>query len=108
MSDLWIAGISRGHNGAVCLLKNGEIIFSIEEERLSRRKYDGAPLAGMLKIREYTKKLDYLVLVHTQGLEVGGRLEFSGDDVYSGIARKLGMIEDRQCCLLYTSDAADE
>lgn len=97
MSDLWIAGISRGHNGAVCLLKNGEIIFSIEEERLSRRKYDGAPLAGMLKIREYTKKLDYLVLVHTQGLEVGGRLEFSGDDVYSGIARKLGMIEDRQC-----------
>ena len=23
--DLWIAGISRGHNGSVCLMKNGEI-----------------------------------------------------------------------------------
>jgi carbamoyltransferase len=99
MSDVWIAGISRGHNGAVCLLKNGEIVFSIEEERLSRRKYDGAPLAGMLKIQEYTKKLDYLVLVHTQGIHVGGRLEFSGDDVYSGLARKIGLIEDRMCSI---------
>ena len=97
MSDLWIAGISRGHNGAVCLLKNGEIVFSIEEERLSRRKYDGAPLAAMLKILEYTKKLDYLVLVHTQGLDVGGKLEFSGEDVYHGLARKVGLIEDRMC-----------
>ena len=24
--DIWIAGITRGHNGAVCLLKNGEIV----------------------------------------------------------------------------------
>ena len=33
----WIAGIARGHNSGVCLLKDGEVVFSIEEERL--RKY---------------------------------------------------------------------
>jgi predicted NodU family carbamoyl transferase len=43
--DIWIAAIARGHNSGVCLLKNDEIIFSIEEERLSRSKYDGGPYA---------------------------------------------------------------
>ena len=42
--DLWILGISRGHNAGACLTKNGKIIFAIEEERLSRKKYDGSPL----------------------------------------------------------------
>jgi len=32
----WIAGLTRGHNGGICLLKDGEVVFSIEEERLSR------------------------------------------------------------------------
>jgi len=63
--DIWIAAIARGHNSGVCLLKNGEIIFSIEEERLSRHKYDGVPFASMVKILEYTDKLDYLVVAHT-------------------------------------------
>ena len=62
----WILGIARGHNGGVCLLKDGEIVFSIEEERLSRVKYDGAPLAAMNKVLEYTKKVDMLVIAHTQ------------------------------------------
>jgi len=91
--DIWIAAIARGHNGSVCLLKNGEIIFSIEEERLSRKKYDGGPLAAMLKILDYTDKIDYLVIAHTQKLsETAGRIDFSGDDIYTGLARKLGLI----------------
>ena len=92
---LWIAGIARGHNAGVCLLKDGEIVFSIEEERLTRRKYDGGPLASMLKILEYTNKLDYLVVSHTQTLkDSAGTLEYSGEDVYTGLARKLGLIEE--------------
>ena len=55
---VWIAGIARGHNAGVCLLKDGEIVFSIEEERLTREKYDGGPLASMLKIKELPKNLD--------------------------------------------------
>ena len=46
----WIAGLTRGHNGGICLLKDGEVIFSVEEERLSRQKYDGGPFAAMMKI----------------------------------------------------------
>ena len=63
---VWIAGIARGHNAGVCLLKDGEVVFSVEEERLTRQKYDGGPLASMVKILEYTDKLDYLLLFHTK------------------------------------------
>ena len=93
-NDIWIAGISRGHNAGVCLLKNGEIVFSIEEERLSRRKYDGGPYAAIVKILDYTDKLDYLVIAHTQSLDsTAGRVDFSADDVYTGLCRKLGLID---------------
>ena len=89
MNDpVWIAGIARGHNSGVCLLKDGEIVFSIEEERLTRVKYDGGALASILKIKEYTDKLDYLVICHTTPLDTAGILDYT--------------------CLLYTSDAADE
>jgi len=88
----YILGISRGHNAAVCLLKDGEIVFSIEEERLTRRKYDGAPLAGIVKVLEYTKKIDALVIAHTQPDD--SRLDYSGDKVYQGLARKLGLISN--------------
>ena len=90
----WIAAIARGHNAGVCLLKDGEIVFSIEEERLSRHKYDGGPYASMMKILEYTDKLDYLVIAHTQKLkDTAGRVDFTGDDVYTGLARKMGLID---------------
>lgn len=89
----WIAGITRGHNGATCLLKDGELVFYIEEERLSRKKYDGGPLAGMLKIKEYTDKIDFLVVAHTQSLDTAGKIDFMGDDMYTGWARKLGLID---------------
>ena len=93
----WIAAITRGHNAAVCLLKDGEIVFAIEEERLSRHKYDGGPYACMVKILEYTDRLDYLVIAHTQPLnETAGHVDFTGDDVYTGLARKLGLIDRKQ------------
>jgi carbamoyltransferase len=92
----WIAAIARGHNSGVCLMKDGEIVFSIEEERLTRQKYDGGPYASMVKILEYTDKLDYLVVAHTQSLkETAGTVDYTGDDVYTGLARKLGLIENR-------------
>lgn len=98
MSDkkpLWIAGVARGHNAGVCLMKDGEIVFSIEEERLTRRKYDGGPLASMMKILEYTNELDYIVISHTQTLaDSAGRLDYSGEDVYTGLARKFGLIKE--------------
>lgn len=100
MKDSWIAAIARGHNGGVCLLKNGKVVFSIEEERLTRYKYDGGPYASMMKIKEYTDKLDYLVIAHTTHKDDGSaKVDFTGEDVYTGIARKLNLI-DRKSNLL--------
>lgn len=95
MTTGYILGIARGHNAGACLLKDGKVVFSIEEERLSRMKYDGGPYASMMKVLEYTKKIDYLVIAHTQGLDTAGRVDYSGDDVYTGLARKLGLIHHR-------------
>lgn len=92
----WIAGITRGHNGGVCLLKDGEIVLAVEEERLTRSKYDGAPLVSITKILEYTDRLDYLVVAHTEPLSASGnQLEYCGGDPYTGLARKLGLIDRR-------------
>ena len=58
----YIAPTVRGHNAGVCpSLKDGEVVFSIEEERLSRRKYDGDPMS-MVEILKYTDKIDYPVV----------------------------------------------
>lgn len=97
MSTGYIAGIARGHNAGVCLLKDGEIVFSIEEERLTRQKYDGGPYASIKKILEYTDKIDYLVVAHTQSLrDSAGQVDYSGGDVYTGLARKFGLIDRNQ------------
>lgn len=93
--SLWIAGITRGHNGGLCLLKDGEIVFNSEEERFSRHKYDGGPFACMVKILEYTDRLDFLAVAHTTNLSepMTPHIDFTGDNVYTGLARKLGLIE---------------
>lgn len=56
-----ILAINPGHNGSVCLLEDGKIIYYIEEERLSREKYDGNPfrscIIGLLK-----HKIDIVIL----------------------------------------------
>lgn len=94
MNTGYILGISRGHNAGICLLKDGEIVFAIEEERLSRQKYDGGPYAAMIKVKEYTDKVDVIVISHTQSLEdTCGRVDYSGDFIYTGLARKLGLID---------------
>ncbi len=90
----YIAAIARGHNSGVCLLKDGKVVFSIEEERLSRQKYDGGPYASMMEILKYTDKIDYLIVAHTQKLkDTAGKVDFTGDDVYTGLARKMGLID---------------
>ena len=94
MKTGYILGLSRGHNAGACLVKDGEIIFALEEERLSRQKYDGSPLALFNKVLEYTDKVDYIIISHTTPLgDTAPKIEYTGDDVYSGLARKLGLID---------------
>ena len=93
MNTGYILGISRGHNAGACLLKDGEIVFALEEERLSRHKYDGSPFATMMKVKEYTDKVDAIVICHTQPLDIAGRCEYTGDNMYTALARKMGLID---------------
>jgi len=65
MDDTYILGMSRGHNSSVCLLKNGEQIFYIEEERLSRAKHDGTPFRALDEIKKYTDRIDFVAIAHT-------------------------------------------
>jgi carbamoyltransferase len=96
MKTGYIAGISRGHNAGVCLLHNGKIVFALEEERLSRTKFDGSPLAAINLIKQYTDKIDFLVISHTTNIDTTAPIiEFQGDDIYTGLARKLGLIEKK-------------
>lgn len=59
---VWVAGVSAaGHNSSICLLKDGELIFSLEEERLSRNKADNMPLLLLNSVKKHTNKLDYIL-----------------------------------------------
>lgn len=80
-----ILAINPGHNGSVALVSDGKLKIYIEEERLSRKKYDGNPFLGMLKIiQEY--KIDHLVIGGT-GQEVH-RLPWTGENSYESLVKK--------------------
>lgn len=79
-----ILAINPGHNASVALVKNGELVYFIEEERLSRHKYDGNPFAGILEAMD--ERIDVFLL---GGTSVDfPRLPWTGEDPYSAIVRK--------------------
>ena len=79
-----ILAINPGHNGSAALLVDGELKFYIEEERLSRNKYDGNPYKGMIEALKYG--VDVLVIGGTS--EHFPKLPWTGEDPYSGFLRK--------------------
>ena len=82
-----IVSIARGHNSSTTLMVDGEIIFYLEEERLTRSKYDGSPLAGLIKVFDYVDHIDHLIVCHTCG--DNPILDWTGECVYDGLIRKL-------------------
>ena len=79
-----ILGINPGHNGSAAFLVDGELKFYIEEERLSRSKYDGNPYRGILEALPYG--IDVLVIGGTS--EQLPQLPWTGEDPYSALVRK--------------------
>ena len=45
-----ILGVNPFHNGSICVLSDGEVLEYIEEERLTRQKYDELPFKSILNI----------------------------------------------------------
>lgn len=82
-----IVAIARGHNASTTLLVDGQIVFYLEEERLTRTKYDGAPLAGLIEVFKHVDRIDHLVVCHTH--RDGPLLDWTVEDLYVGMVRKL-------------------
>tara|TARA_B100001094_G_scaffold146860_1_gene142202 strand:- start:2888 stop:4588 length:1701 start_codon:yes stop_codon:yes gene_type:complete len=82
-----ILAVARGHNGSTTLMVDGEIVFYLEEERLTRFKYDGSPMLGILKAFEYVDHIDHLVVCHTH--RSGPNLDWTGEHMYEGFVRKI-------------------
>lgn len=56
-----VLAINPGHNGSVALVSDGKLVLYIEEERLSKVKYDGAPFLSILESFNYLRSLDAVV-----------------------------------------------
>jgi carbamoyltransferase len=80
-----ILAINPGHNGSAALVSDGEIKYYVEEERLSRMKYDGNPFRGMIDIMQRWP-IDELVIAGT-GQE-DHKLPWTGEDAYTALVRK--------------------
>jgi len=61
-----ILGINLSHNSSVCVLEDGEVIFYLEEDRLSRKKYDDIPLELLIKVSSLFK-IDEIALSGLSG-----------------------------------------
>lgn len=80
-----ILGINPGHNGSAALVSDGEVVFYVEEERLTRMKYDGNPFRGILEILKKWH-VDELIIAGTGQEE--HRLPWTGEDAYTALVRK--------------------
>lgn len=66
---MYILGINISHHTSSCLLLDGEIVYYIEEERLSRKKNHlisrdvpvNFPIRGAENAKNYTKYIDYII-----------------------------------------------
>ena len=82
-----IVSCNRGHNASTTLMVDGEVIFYLEEERLSRFKRDGTPLLGLAKVFDYVNYIDELVVCHTH--RDGPQSDWTAEDLYKCFVRKL-------------------
>jgi len=80
-----VLGINPGHNGSAALVSDGKLVYFVEEERLSRMKYDGNPYRAMIDIMSKWT-IDELVICGT-GQE-RHQLPWTGEDSYTALVRK--------------------
>lgn len=80
-------GVSRVHNSAVSLLKDGELIFHIENERLSNIKYDAFPFHALLKLPDYVSHVDNVCIAGV-GKTVACE-NYLQEDIYTAVVKRL-------------------
>ena len=82
-----ILGINPGHNGSAALISDGELIYYLEEERLSRFKRDGNPFRTIIDIcSKY--KIDELAIAGTNDPLESSTLPWTHESPYVALVRK--------------------
>lgn len=84
---MWLLAVNTGHNGATALYKDSELIYYIEEDRLSRAKYDGNPFLGLEKAFEYTDAINFLIICTTSNALIP-EMPWTVEDPYTCYVRK--------------------
>jgi carbamoyltransferase len=80
-----IVGLNRHHNGATTLLRDGEVVFHVEEERITRQKHAHTPYLSLLETLGHSKKIDALVMCGMADLP---KVEHHSLDFYTTILSK--------------------
>lgn len=80
-----ILAVNPGHNGSVALVVDGTLQFYIEEERVTRSKYDGHPMKAMVKVLESHFVDEIVVGGTTNDLP---KMPWTGEEPYGSLARK--------------------
>ncbi len=80
-----VMAINPGHNGSVALVCDGKLEYYMEEERMTRAKYDGNPFRSMIYLLE-RYHIDEFVVCGT-GQEKHS-LPWTGENSYHALVRK--------------------
>ncbi len=83
---MYILSIVTGHNASTTLLKDGDILFHIEEERLTRIKRDGTPFKTLLNIPQFTDTIDLFLISGTHDTP---QAEWIGISYYEALLKKM-------------------
>ena len=64
----WVLGVSSaGHGGSICLLRDGNVIFFLKEERSSKIKRDcQVPFRCIKEIKKYTDEIDLILFLNIE------------------------------------------
>jgi carbamoyltransferase len=63
-----VVGVSRVHNSSVSLIVDGELVFHVDNERLSNIKYDRYPFLALSLIKDYVDHVDVIAISGVNGL----------------------------------------
>ena len=83
-----ILGINPFHNGSVCVLSDGKVVYYLEEERLTRKKHDANPFKTIYEaLNKYP--IDEVVIAGIDKHEV--ELPYSKENPFSALIRKFSL-----------------
>jgi len=58
---MWILAFNTTHDASICLMKDGEVVLHLREERLTHCKHDSEVLYSIDLIKQYTDTIDFCV-----------------------------------------------